>query len=341
MAGEDRKSATALKEELLSVGRSFSFFQTMRLLNRFSAEKGSRRESGEVNVSNIKIRPNLSLSFPTSDVEKVEETETGKFTLTANILGLYGTCSPLPTFYTEELFDDISKGNTTTRDFVDVINHRLYELLFAGWSKYRSMLKIVEEKSPVHTDRLFSIIGLGEEELRTDFENPLGLLRYTGLFAMNARSASGLETLLSDALDGTRVTIVQAVERKGVIPKDQRALLGGGISLGKGSYLGSEYSDRTGAFRIQIGPVSDEEYRLFFPGGKKYNILVSLTKLYVHQPFEYDMEVILDKNEQRATASLGAEKGSNLGLDTWVFSHDGPKEFRTLFYLENSGCCVG
>lgn len=335
MAGTNRKSDINIKEKLLANGRSFSFFQVMRLLKRLSDHNGTNKESTDVDVERIKVQPNLSLDFPISDVEEVEESERGKYTVTVNMLGLYGTCSPLPTFYTEDLLDDVSSGNRTAKDFIDVINHRLYELLFAAWGKYRGMVKVVEENNRGHINRLFSIIGLGEEELRKEFQNPLGLLKYTGLFALNTRSASGLETMLSDALNGVEINIIQGVERKGQIPEDQRCCLNGeSISLGINSYLGQEVKDKTGSFRIEIGPVSEKEYRLFLPGEKEHELLVSLTDLYVSSPLDYDLEVILDENTKTATACLGSEKWSKLGLDTWIFSDEGPKEFRPRFCPE-------
>ncbi len=338
MAGANRTNAVDIKNELLTNARSFSFFQAMRLLKSFISDNDEvARLSTDVNIDNLKITPKLSLAFPTADIDKVElDKDSGKYSLTANILGLYGTGSPLPTFYTEDLFDDISKGNNTAKDFLDVINHRLYELLFAGWSKYRSMQKIVEEKSSIHSDMLFSLIGMSEEALRDDFQDPTELLRYTGLFAMGPRSSSGLETILNDALGGITIKIIQAVECKGIIPDDQRALLGITTTLGVNSQLGMECIMRDGAFRIEIGPVSDKQYRELLPGNAKHKKLVALTDLYISQPFDYDLEVILDENEKPGTLCLGSEKSSALGLDTWIFSSTGPDEFRSRFYPDKA-----
>ena len=321
MAGKNREQTTFIERELLDNGRTFSFFQTLRLLNSLASVNGAGSSNKDVYATGVKIRPNLSLGFPGTDVEKIEkDTDKNQYTLTANIPGLYGTSSPLPTFYTEDLFDDMAKGETNTKDFLDVINQRLYELLFAGWNKYRGMQKVFEEKSKAHTDRLFSLIGMGEEALRKEIENPYELLRYTGLFAVGPRSASGLETILADALGGLKINVIQGVERKGIIPEDQRPKLGENIQLGVNSPLGNETQNRAGAFRIKIGPVSDEEYRGLLPGEALHNKLVSLTDLYISEPLEYDLEFIFKESDKPATVCLGGEKWSMLGLDTWVYS---------------------
>lgn len=328
MAGKTRSPAVAIKQELLEKGRSFSFFQAIRLIRRFYTGNGNRPSGDGGGPIALKIRPNLSLSFPSSNVESIEESQDGTFTLTSNILGLYGTGSPLPTFYTEELMEDVNRGTTATKDFLDALNHRVYELLYDSWGKYRCMHTIVEQHNRRYTDMLFSISGLSESALKKEFDNPLELLRYSGLFCMKSRSASGLETLLSDTLGGLGVHIVQGIEKKSLLPDDQRCRLGMGVCLGSNSYMGSEYTERSGAFRIEIGPLSADEYSRFYPGTQAYNKLVALTRLYINSPAEFDIDIILDETERPDTVCLGGGKWAMLGLDTWVFSSEGPDEFR-------------
>lgn len=331
MAGMHGRPAPDIKNEILSTGPSFSFFQVLRLLKVLCASEKNKASDTSIPVPFLKIRPNLSLSFPSAGVSSVDETEDGHFTVRANLLGLYGTGSPLPTFYTEDLIDDAGDGDNTVRDVMDVINHRLYELLFESWTKYRSMLKIVEEQDRTSLDRFFSLIGMDEISLKREFESPERLLRYTGLLAMKSRSAKGLEALIGDAFGGLPVRVVQMIERKGMIPEDQTSRLGMNIHLGVSSSLGHLCSNRSGAFRIELGPLSDKDYRRFVPGSPDYKLLSSLTRLYTNQPLTYEVELIMDKSEKPKTLCLGGDKFSRLGLDTWIFSDEGPDEFRTRF----------
>ena len=335
MERTDGPSVPCIKNDLLSGGRGFSFFQALRLL-RHILDTEDRQEGGclrlrDIPPSRLKIRPHLSLAFPGAGVERIEETDHGAVTLTTNILGLYGTGSPLPTFYTEDLIGDTDQGEKTVRDFIDVINHRLYHLLFEAWTKYKSMIKVLEEKDTVIVQRFYNIIGMDELSLGDLFENPRFLLKYSGLFAMSSRPASGLETLLADALR-VPVRVIQMVARKGIIPEDQRCRLGQNIRLGLMSSLGKEVNSSNGAFRIEIGPLTGMDYRRLSPGEPAHRKLVSLTGLYVPSPLDYDVDLIMDKKEKPQTACLGAERYSRLGLDTWVFSDHGPDEFRTRFY---------
>ncbi len=335
MAGENGREAVDVRKAILENSRSFSFFQAVRLLNKFMFNKDATPESGEVLAKGIRIRPNLSLSFPTCDIDSIDEIDDSVFQITANILGLYGTCSPLPTYYTEDLFADEDGEISATRAFLDVINQRLYELLFAGWSKYRSMLKVVEENATDHTDRLFSMIGLGASQLRKDDPFAKRLLRYSGLLSLPVRSAKGLETMLRDTFGHIDITIIQAIERKSIIPEDQRAKLGGmNLCLGQNAHLGFQYKDRASAFRIEIGPLSEKQYRSFFPGTKEHHLLLYLTEFYVNDPLVFDIEVVLDKRVKPGNICLGDKRWTGLGLDSWLFAGEIDQQVRTRFYPE-------
>jgi type VI secretion system protein ImpH len=315
-----------LKTELLNRGRSYSFFQVLRLLKRTCAGHDG------FPADRIRIRPNLSLAFPGTAVESVKESSGGGLTVLSNILGLYGTCSPLPTFYTEDLLEESDDETHPVRDLIDVVNHRLYELLYAAWKKYKTMHRMIEEGDTGVLQRFFCLTGMEEKALSREFDQPIRLLRYAGLFGMNSRSASGLETLLTDMYGHIPFSILQMVERKAVIPEDQRSCLGFNVSLGVNSVLGDEFPMRSGSFRIVVGPVSIMDYPRFIPGHPDYESLLSLVKLYVQKPLEFDVDVIMDKKEKPETTCLGAPLFARLGFDTWVFSDGGPDEFRTRFY---------
>ncbi|MDY6951668.1 MAG: type VI secretion system baseplate subunit TssG, partial [Thermodesulfobacteriota bacterium] len=194
MAGQGGRSSLDLKLDLLKQGHAFSFFQVLRLLRLFAPVLGEAEGAGVSRSNHIRIRPKLSLAFPPADVGSIEEVgdEAPRFLVTATLLGLYGPSSPLPTFYTEELMDEAAEDESVARDFVDIINHRLFLLLFRCWTKYRQFIHVVEERNGDYLERLFSLLGLGGETLRKDVADPHALLRYIGLFTQFPRSAVGL-----------------------------------------------------------------------------------------------------------------------------------------------------
>jgi len=324
MASQVGGSSFNLRVDLLKKGYEYSFFQAMRLVRLLSdeLEKTEGREHHE--KENTRIRPDLSLAFPASDISKIEELTDDQptFLITATFLGLYGPSSPLPTFYTEDLMDEDREDMSVARDFIDIFNHRLFVLLFRCWTKYRQFLKVVEEINPRDLERLFCFLGLGEKELREEAPESYPLLRYIGLFTQFPRSALGLETLLQDAFGEIPVRVLPCIKRKVKIPPDQRFHMGdSGNALGEDSFLGEEMDDRMGKFRLQIGPLKSEPFHSLLPGNPNHKRFTVLTKFYVMDPLEYDLELILAEKEAK-TVCLGTPMWSRLGWDTWTFSTD-------------------
>jgi type VI secretion system protein ImpH len=344
MAGAYRGSSADLTPgrsellgELLSKGRSFSFFQALRLLHQIvRAEKGAGGQEG----STIRVRPKLSLSFPSADIDAIELLEGDphpSFRITANFLSLYGPPSPLPTFYTEDLLAEAAEDESVSRDFLDILHHRLYMLLYQGWKKYRLFLQVAEEIEADGLERLFCLIGLGHAGQRCGRIDPYRLLRYVGLFTQFPRSAAGLAALLSDALQEVPLRVIPCVFRRARIPENQRLRMGlSGSRLGIDSYVGEEIEDRMGQFRIQIGPLDQADFLRFTPGQPGHAELTALTDLYLTDPLVVEIELILAAHQAR-TATLGDPICSVLGVTTWVFSSASLGEVRTRFIVHRYG----
>ena len=344
MAGTNRGSATDLggaipldiNADLLRHGWSYSFFQAMRLLRRIAT--GSESSDTTLN-DHIRVRPALNLAFPAADIAKIEAAEfeaQNRYHITTTFFGLYGASSPLPTFYTEDLINEAGQDESVSRDFIDIIHHRLYSLLFKGWLKYRLFFQVAEEKNDLHLERLYCLLGVGEPKFRRNIPDAHGLLRYIGLFTQFPHSATGLITILRDALADVPLALVPCIHRLAKIPESQRLKMGqSGCVLGMDAYVGEEIEDRMGKFRIQIGPLSQADFLRFTPGKPGHAKLTSLTELYITEPFEYEVELILAAN-QAETVCLGDPVRSVLGVTTWVFSEESLGEVRTRFTVDRA-----
>lgn len=255
------------------------------------------------------------------------------FRVTANFLGLYGTASPLPTFYTEDLIDERLRDLHASRELIDVLNDSLYPLLFEAWTKARPMIKVVEEQDPRLIERLFALIGLGDGRLRRRIPRSHGLLRYIGLLSQFPRSALGLQTLLSDALGNIPVLVISCLPIKVDIPFDQRLTLGASDrALGVDTFVGEQIDDRTSAIGIRIGPVSYDKFRKLLPGAHLYKALEFLTGFYAVHPVKAEIELILEPGSA-GPISLGDPDHTRLGLDTWLFSGECEGDMRARFWL--------
>jgi type VI secretion system protein ImpH len=145
----------------------------------------------------IRLRPDVSLAFPTQDVKALEFMETpdagdAAFPDYDAFLGLYGSDSPLPTFYTEDLLWK-ETNQKAVLDFLDLFHHRVLSLLYRAWEKYRYTIQFQRGGRDDVSRRMFCLIGLGSDELteRTGFP-AVRLLRYAGLIIQGPHSASSL-----------------------------------------------------------------------------------------------------------------------------------------------------
>lgn len=346
MAGKNRKQVSDLKSNIFDSASSYSFYQVIRLLNQMGLTRvkinsedkmtlgslksmdpelfNSKHANQDNCFKNIRIKPNLSMAFPVAGIEKVTENKSQEsYDITANFLSLYGTLSPLPSYYTEDLIEEERFDESFIRDFLDILNQRLYELYFLAWSKYRSMIQVHEINNIDHEERLFCISGFGNQNVRKKITNPFRLLRYSGLFAMGTRSAVGLETLLTDAV-GHKANITQCINRKSPIPENQWFSLGvQNNSLDVDGYLGRETSDSLSEFKISFGPFNDDEFRDYLPGTRLYRKIVELVKLYLVDSFLFIIEILVQGSHIKPVVLDEPEKKwGSLGLDTWLFSNE-------------------
>ena len=322
MADKDRGQAPTIKQKLLDAGPRFSFVQAYRLLRFITRRTKDKAYMGRDIEKMIRVRPELSLDFPESDINVIDEIADipPHYLLTVTFLGLYGSSSPLPTFYTEDLFLEQSEDKTIARDFIDVINSPIYHLFFKCWSKYRLFLKLVEEKDTEVLLRLFSLIGLEESKLRDKVENAYGMNRFSGFLTQFPRSAEVLRGLLIDRLNEPSIRIQQCVPRVAEIPEDQRCFVGqSGNVLGKDSYLGTEIDERMGKFRVQAEPLNGEAFHTLLPDRRAFRDMSSMIGYYVDQPLIWDMELFIDSNNIETTR-IGHNRWSQLGWNTWVYS---------------------
>lgn len=312
MAAETRTTAAAVKELLLAKGEKYSYFQAVRLLRLFDRNTGLRQE-------NLRVRPKLGLGFPENDIDSIEPLPQGGYRITANFFGLYGVASPLPTYYTEDLFEEEREGGHVTREFLDIVHYAMYPLLFDAWAKYRLEQRIVEDEDAAALNHLYAFVGLDDPELRIDLlPGSAELLRYAGLLSQRPRSVLGLQALLADAFPQARVFIECCVLHTLAIPPDQQWSLGqADHRLGEDVYLGTQIDDYSSNIRIKLSDVPQSLFHQLLPGTAGCERLRFLTQFYLIDPLNIDVEINLRHEDARA-ARTGREQWSRLGFDTWL-----------------------
>lgn len=332
MAGEFGRTTTDLEEDLLQNGSAYDYFQAVRMIGLLGRHKTNQENTSE--DYKLKIRPELSFNYPTSDIASIsrEEDEAG-FSISTTFMGLYGVSSPLPAFFTEELLDDEWEDDAAPRGFLDVIHQHLYPLLYKAWVKYKFSHNAIEHGDNNYWGILYSFIGLGTDEIKAVVKQPDLLLRYVGLLAQQRKSAVGLETILQDFLEPLQVELVPCVERIVTFPESQRIRLGERQSrLGDSTVLGVQVYDRTGKMVVKIGPLDLEQYKNLIADQNKLKFIKFVVKLYMTQPLDFDISLSLAPGTVSGI-SLGDEMWSCLGVDSWLYSNGNTETVQMLMSL--------
>lgn len=334
MAGSDRAPSSHLITTLLARAPHASFYQLVFLLEQLYQPKTAVGTAGSARDEVLRFRPDLSFAFPVSDVAALEQPRTTppQFRLTTTFLGLYGTTSPLPPFYTEDLIARDDRDDPV-RAFLDIFHHRLLSLLYRSWVKYRYPVQFQASGADQFSQRLFAFLGLGTEAFTNTTTLPSSrLLRYAGLLNQRPRSAAALEGLLSDVFDEIQVRIEQCTGQWVPIPPSQRAELGrpscilekqrqsSDTILGQQCALGEQIFGRQTSFRITLGPMNHESFLNLSPGRDGIRLLSALVQFFAQDRFDVDLELILDGDEVPVLRLTSQENDAScrLGNNTWL-----------------------
>ena len=279
-------------ESTFDDARYYSFFQINKLLHRHLQKKNAQEDSGIAKKGTVRYRANDSLSFPASDIENIRfwrENDKDFAEVVVNFMGLYGPSSPLPVFFTERiLFAD--QAEPTTRDFLDLFNHRFIDLLQQCWEKYR-YFQCYEDGRDDYSQWMFSLAGISHIELCEFSELSWHrLMPYAGLIAQKVINSETLARIIEGYFDIPTVEVEQCVLRDVTIMNDQLNSLGiANCQLGGDLVLSNAVQDRMGKIRIHISDLSVTQYQGFLTDGEQHNTLKQLIKFLMRDQLDFDI----------------------------------------------------
>lgn len=332
-----RRTESGVVAALLAHPYRFEFFQAVRLLEQAYARSGVH--SGVVGEL-VRFRNSLLLSFPPSEIESLtvlpsshrgltpgDDVDLTAYEMTPTFIGLTGPLGTLPRHYTEKLVERESLfRDRAARAFLDIFSSRMVAFFYQAWKKYRLHLLYEQDRKNLFTPLMLSLVGCDHVSLRTDLE--LGkrdiydesIAHYAGIARHRPVSAANVQHMLEDYF-GIRVRLEQFVGRWFSIPADQRTTLSGVYAeLGVSSFCGERTWQRQTKIRILLGPMTRPEFLSFLPYGDAARSLSRLLALTLGQSFEFEVRLVL-KKEEIFTASLGnKDQPARLGWDTFLQS---------------------
>ncbi|MBF0527984.1 MAG: type VI secretion system baseplate subunit TssG [Deltaproteobacteria bacterium] len=311
-----------LINKILADGHEFSFFQLIRLLEILHEESPGLGTVGPAEEEAIRLRPDQGHGFPKADVlsvtrEKPAGHDRERFQVMVGFLGLYGVTSPLPTIITKAIDDPDDPDAVRLRAFLDLFNHRLLSLFYRSWAKYRYDVRFRSDGQDEFSRRLLPLTGLAPTAATPDLPH-LELLTALGLLTQLPRSAAGLAGFLSVYLDDVPIRISQCVSRYVFLKPDQKNALGcRNSTAGLDCLAGERVEDRSGKFRIHLGPLTWPAFLNLVPSNPRYKLLLALINLFLMDPLDFEVELIL-KGGQIPQPVLGKDRPRYLGWTTWL-----------------------
>ncbi|HEY7636884.1 MAG TPA: type VI secretion system baseplate subunit TssG [Gemmatimonadales bacterium] len=319
-----------LEEKLWENPTSFEFFQAVRVLERLLPERQPVGVFADPSAEVVRFSVNPDTAFPASEIQALEPGNGAPPRLTVNFMGLTGPEGVLPYDYSLLITERLRHRDRTLRDFFDLFHHRIISLFYRAWEKYRFAVSHERNRHDRLTLHLKDLLGLGVPALQQRLTvRDEALLFYTGLFGPQQRSAAALQQLLADYF-GVPCEVEQFVGGWYPLSETTQCTLGdeGDASeqLGWGAVAGQEVWDPQARVRLRLGPLTRSQYDQFLPTGEAYEPLRTLTRFFCGEQFDFEVQLILARDDV-PPCTLGADApGIPLAWCTWMrtreFSRD-------------------
>lgn len=292
-------------------GHESAFHELVRVLEALPQMQDAVAvgHQGPARREGVRFAPALDFSFGASEVDAITcDEETGQFTVVSRFFGLYGTPSPLPANYTEQLLYDDPDGRL--RAFFDLFNHRLISLRHRAWCKYRHSVQFDGRGTDKMSHRMRILAHLDQ------LGEPIQLLAFAGLLQQQPLSEASFEQVLNAALD-VPITVKSCHVRWIQVPSQQRNRLGTATStLGGLCALGGQMKSRATTFQVHVGPLSHKDFKSFLPNGRRRKALCDLIdRLNADQ---LDCEIAVEIEPDAIEPTWLGEASQSLGSNTWL-----------------------
>ena len=298
------------------------FFQVLRLIENANLLLPRIGTSLRPRDDAVRLGQDPELIFHPSALAAYKRADgEGRARLAVNFFGLLGANGPMPVHITEYVRDRLRHGgDRTLLAFLDVFHHRMLSLFYRARATAEPVISLDRADGDRFSVFVGSMFGIGAPALRErDQIGDFAKLHFAGLLANKARPASGLVSILR-AYFKLPIAIEQFVGHWMRMPAEIHSRIGAPDAsnrLGSSMVLGKSVWDCQHKFRIVIGPVGYDDYRRFMPGGESMQRLQAWIKNYVGLTLDWDVRLILQKEEMPPLRLGGATR---MGWSTWLAS---------------------
>jgi type VI secretion system protein ImpH len=191
-------------------------------------------------------------------------------------------------------------------------------LFYRAWANNEPTVSFDRPESDRFSAYVGSLAGLGMSSLRERDEiSDLTKLYYCGWLSSQTKPADGLQAMLTDYFK-VKVCIEEFIGEWMALPEEHLCRVGTYHvhgRLGQTAIMGPRVWGCQHKFRITLGPMSYTNYQSFLPVGDRIRQLVALVRNYVGDELAWDLNLILDRDQDQTTRLDGR---SHLGWTSWL-----------------------
>jgi type VI secretion system protein ImpH len=339
MSSADGREDASLIERLRREPQAFDPLQALLLLERHAAaQEAADRAERAAPVGRdahparevVRFVAEPEMAFPASDLTSYREDTGGQPSLAVSFIGMHGPSGVMPSFYSELILARLREKDAAIAAFFDLFLHRATSFFMRAWTKYRLTAQTPPDESardllPAEagvSGLIDAVIGFGTGGLIGRLAPPQAALRfYAGALSGNPRSAVVLEAVLSDYF-GETIRVDTFSPHWHRLPESERTKLvpNGFCRLGDEAVIGERIMRPEGAYRIELGPLSYNRFRMFLPDREPLRHLVHFARLFTGEALFFDVRLSLKKEDvpPLKLGDWGGGDGPRLGWNTWT-----------------------
>ncbi|MBI3861445.1 MAG: type VI secretion system baseplate subunit TssG [Planctomycetia bacterium] len=362
MAAPGRKSGAAVSAVLFREPWRFDFFQAVRLLELIASQAEGDGAAPHKPVGHderpdrecVRFRVPPTRSFAASEISALKAgTAVAPAEMDVNFLGLIGPSGVMPQHYNELVIQRLRRfKDTGLQDFLDLFHHRVISLFYRAWEKYRFPVmyeRLARSGKPAPLEQehldftwyLHCLVGQGATALRNRLEiDDETFLYYAGHFSHRPQSAVVLETMLAHYFR-MPVNIRQFQGQWLYLrPADQSRMPAPGLPQGINARLGLDtiVGDRVwtveSKFRVRLGPVGYREFHDLMPGSRSLRAVCQFVRRYAGRELDFDVQVILRKEEVPPSQLGGDGAPTCLGWNSWLVTTPPPRDAEDAVFVD-------
>lgn len=333
MASTVRRGIRPLIELLAAEPYRFDSRQAIRVLEVIAPGTIPVGQQSDPFDEAVSFCSSLSSAFPASDIDRIDiapQPSSRRPIVTVNFLGLGGAFGPLPMGFTELVATRARHGDTASRDFLDIFNHRFVSLMMRAWRLFRVALQGPSPEETSYALYLFALLGLATGGMRTaQGRHPRNrldgldrsLLRLTGVLSSKPLSLHAVERTLAVHF----ALPVRAIPLRGgwlqLEAEQQTAigLSGRNQAVGAGAVLGSRVWDQSAGILIALGPMGFHEALAFLPAGTGFGQMQTLLGFILGGAFDVRLQLTI-RPQDMPSSTLGKTGSMRLGWTAWLTS---------------------